>query len=499
MGCGLQIQRTVMIIRTLYARLGLTLALTLGLVGLMYALFIFTTVQKNSQHADQSLNRDLARTLVADRNLVRENELDEKALKETFRLYMDLNPSIEIYLLDLSGKILAYSADPERVRRSYVDLKPIYTFLKKDAMFPILGDDPRATDRQKVFSVTPIPSAANANGYLYVILRGEQYDRVEQFARDKALLSLTAWVITIALSISLLVGLLVFYPLTRRLRRLSEQVDTFRQSDFSTLPEISATSGEDELNQLESNISLMAKQITSQLQHISQQDAQRRDLFASLSHDLRTPLATVNGYLETLQIKHDELPDETRKAYLARAIQFSNRLKALVDELFEMAKLEAIDAAPHNEPFSLPELIQDILQQFEVQAQQTGVRLQLQGDMELAFVDGDIGLIQRVFENLVANALRFSSHGDQIAIRLLARDDQVEVEVSDTGCGIDRRELNKIFEPLYQVGNAHRGGEHSGLGLTIVKRILQLHDSDIRASSETGRGTTFTFALKTAR
>lgn len=486
-----------MIMRTLYARLAFTLALTLGLVGLMYALFIFTTVQKNIQQADQSLNRDLARTLVAERNLVRENELDEQALKETFRVYMDVNPSIEIYLIDLNGRILAYSADPERVRRTHVDLKPIQAFLKKDAMFPILGDDPRATDRQKVFSVTPIPSGGNANGYLYVILRGEQYDRVEQYARDKELLSLSGWVIAVALTFSLLIGLLVFYPLTRRLRRLSNQVDTLRKSGFTALPVTSSSSGSDELHQLESNIHLMAKQIVQQLQQISEQDVQRRNLFASLSHDLRTPLATLHGYLETLQMKADELNPETHKMYLARAIQFSNRLKLLVDELFEMAKLDAIQEAPHGEPFSLPELVQDILQQFEASAKHAGVQLQMQGDMEIPFVDGDIGLIQRVFENLVSNALRHVNSDDSITISLRALDERIEVKVSDTGCGINVKDIDKIFEPFYQVDNSHRGGEHSGLGLAIVRRILELHSSDIQISSEPGSGTTFIFSLKT--
>jgi len=248
---------------------------------------------------------------------------------------------------------------------------------------------------------------------------------------------------------------------------------------------------------LESNIHLMAKQIVQQLQQISEQDARRRDLFASLSHDLRTPLATLNGYLETLQIKADHLPAETREEYLARAIQFSNRLKILVDELFEMAKLDAIHTAPHSEPFSLPELVQDILQQFDASARKAGVQLHMQGDMELPFVDGDIGLIQRVFENLVSNALRHSSNEGAITISLRALDDRIEVQVSDTGCGIDSKEFDKIFEPLYQVGNSHRGGEHSGLGLAIVRRILALHASDIRVSSEKDRGTTFTFSLKT--
>jgi len=485
-----------MIIRTLYARLAITLAFTLGFAGLVYAVFIFATVQENIRHADQSLNRNLAKTLVAERNLVRENELDEQALKETFQAYMNVNPSIEIYLLDLSGKILSYSADPKRVHRTHVDLGPIRAFLSENAMFPILGDDPRSPDRQKVFSVTPIPSAAHAKGYLYVILRGEQYDREEQFARDKELLQLSGWVLGIALGVSLLIGLLVFYPLTRRLRRLSAQIDDFRKSGFTTPPDIAAKKG-DELNQLEGNIRLMAQQIVRQFEQLSQQDTQRRDLFASLSHDLRTPLATLHGYLETLQLKADKLSPEERETYVARAMQFSQRMKILVDELFEMAKLDSIHDGLQTEPFALPELVQDVLQQFEPAAEKAGVKLHMSGDTELPFFDGNIGMMQRVFENLVSNALRHVEKGDNITISLRAADQGIEVTVADSGCGIEATELGKIFDPLYQVNNSHRGGEHSGLGLAIVHRILDLHGSDIHVASTPGQGTSFSFSLKT--
>ena len=201
-------------IHSLYMRLALTLTLALGLVGLIYAVFMFTTVQKNTQYAEQLLNRNLAETLVAERNLVHENELNKEELQDMFMDYMSVNPSIEIYLLDLEGKILSYSADPWQVKRKYVSLKPIQNFLKENALFPVLGDDPRSLERQKVFSVTAIPMTNKPSGYLYVILRGEQYDAMEQLARDKELLHLGAWVVGFALLIGLIVGLLVFYPIT---------------------------------------------------------------------------------------------------------------------------------------------------------------------------------------------------------------------------------------------------------------------------------------------
>ncbi len=482
-------------IHSLYMRLALTLILTLGVVGLIYAVFMFTTVQKNTQYAEQILNRDLAKVLVNERNLVHENELNKEEMQDMFMDYMSVNPSIEIYLLNLEGEILSYSADPWQVKRTHVSLAPIQEFLQENASFPVLGDDPRSEDKQKVFSVTPIPMTDNPSGYLYVILRGEQYDAVEQLARDKELLHLGAWVIGIALLIGLVVGLLVFYPITRRLRLLSKQVNDFRQHDFKSEPVFSISEGKDELSQLENNIALMAQQIVQQFAQISEQDVKRRDLFASLSHDLRTPLAALHSYLETLEIKANSLDDTQRAGYTSRAIKFSHRLKHLIDELFEMAKLDTLDTAPHIEPFALPELVQDMLQQYETSAQKVGVSLVMQGDTEMPLVNADIALIQRLFENLLGNALRHVHAGDTISVLLTKHSEYVKIAIADTGCGIEEDALKHIFDPLYQVNNAHRGGEHSGLGLAIVKRILELHQSQIQVQSTAGVGTTFTFKL----
>ncbi|MDX8382158.1 MAG: HAMP domain-containing sensor histidine kinase [Ghiorsea sp.] len=481
--------------KSLHTKLALSLALVLGLVGMVYVLLMTTTVRDNTLYAEQILNRDLAKALVAERNLVRENELDKDALKSMFMAYMSVNPSIEIYLLDLHGKILSYSADPEQVKRKSVEMNPIHQFLQEDAMFPVLGDDPRDIDRQKVFSVTAIPMTEHPSGYLYVILRGEQYDQVEQLAHEKELLHWGLWVVGIALFVGLVAGLLVFYPIARRLQKLSKDVDTFRKNDFKTQPTFSATTSEDELGQLESNIALMAKQMVNQLQYQEKQELQRRDLFASLSHDLRTPLATMHGYLETLLIKANDLDETQRQNYTERAMKFSNRLKALVDELFEMATLDTLDTAPHLEAFALPELVQDIVQQFEDKAQGQGVSLSMSGDIEINFVYADIALIQRVFENLIGNALRHVQSGDAITINLKARDKVVSIEVEDTGSGIAEEHLEQIFEPLYQVNNAHRGGSHAGLGLAIVQRIITLHGSQITVESTINKGTKFIFTL----
>ncbi|MEW8648140.1 MAG: sensor histidine kinase, partial [Candidatus Thiodiazotropha endolucinida] len=140
--------------RTLYSRLSLALIGLFLVTGLLYALITAATTERYLQEITQHFNRDLAARIVADRGLVIDGEMDDKALKKTFSVFMDINPSIEIYLLDKEGKILAFSADPGKVKRKRVDLLPIQAFMRGEG-FPLLGDDPRSHDRRKAFSVTP--------------------------------------------------------------------------------------------------------------------------------------------------------------------------------------------------------------------------------------------------------------------------------------------------------------------------------------------------------
>ena len=165
-------------IRTLYAKLSVALVAIVLAIAALYAVLTLFATRHHLQVTEQRLNHDLARDLVADRNLVEEGRINEAALREMFHDYMTINPSIEIYLIDLKGRILSFSADPGVVKRKRVSLGPIRAFLAGDDAYPLLGDDPRSHDGQKAFSVTPVPSAENPDGYLYVVLLGERVDSI---------------------------------------------------------------------------------------------------------------------------------------------------------------------------------------------------------------------------------------------------------------------------------------------------------------------------------
>ncbi len=483
-------------IRSLYARLAVVLVGLFLLIGCMFAVLMVYSTDLYHQELYQKLNRDLAQHIVAHEQLLRDGQPDQQRLKALFENMMTVNPSVEVYLLDSTGKILAYSAPPGKVQAERVDTGAIQRFLAGETL-PVLGDDPRQPGRHKIFSAAPVTEGGDLRGYLYVIAAGEQYDSAAAMLQGSYILKLSTWGVAAGLLFALLATLVVFALLTRRLSWLTAEVERFRASGFREpegLQRDLPAKG-DEIDRLSATFGEMARQMAAQVEHLKQTDRLRRELVANVSHDLRTPLASLQGYLETLLLKKHSLSPAEQRQYLETAARHSQRLGKLVSELFELAKLDSTDAVPPREPFSLAELVQDVLQKFELRAREAGVHLGARLDANLPFVHANIGLIERVLENLLDNALRYTPAGGSVNVALEPRERAVTVRLSDTGCGIAEQDLPHIFERFYrpQAQNAGNGG--AGLGLAIARRILELHGSHIEAASQPRAGTTFSFEL----
>jgi len=269
---------------------------------------------------------------------------------------------------------------------------------------------------------------------------------------------------------SLLAALLVFNFLTRRLRALAVAVDHFRDSGFTQpirLP--SANPAGDDIDRLGATVQEMSERIAEQLGLLEQTDVRRRELLANVSHDLRTPLASRQGYLETLLLKHGTLSPQEERSYLE----------------------------PQRESFPIAELVQDVVEKFQLTADKRGLRLSSQLTGQHAQLHADIGMIESVLENLIENAMRHTPAGGVIRVEVVPLEEaHVAVHVIDTGHGIPSDELPTIFDRYYRVsrGEASDAGS-TGLGLAITRHIVELHGGKIRVESVLGKGTTFSIEL----
>jgi signal transduction histidine kinase len=486
--------------RTLYARIAAALLVLLLALGAGYVVLTLFSTRMYLAEVSQRLNRDLASHLASELTLIEDGDVNEEALDHAFHMMMVINPRIEIYLLDETGRILAFSAKPDKIRRETVSVEPIRRFLTGDPRLPVWGDDPRHPSRQNVFSAAPVRDASGLEGYLYVVLAGEQHASVMNRIQQSHILRLSLGVLGGSLLVGLAAGLLLFGRITRRVSGLESRVAAFDASGFRELPEAWTSpgrSGGDEVGRLEDAVRRMGERILQQLEDLRRTDETRRELVASVSHDLRTPLASLRGYLETLQLRDERMSEGERRECVRVALRQAERLSQLVDELFELAKLEASGSAPRCEAFAMDDLVQDLLTKFRDRAAEREVALRMEREEGLPRAWGELGLISRVLENLVDNAIRYTEPGGAVTVRLESAGRGVRVQVEDTGVGIPSSDVGRIFERFYRGEHRDEREEGSGLGLAIVKRILDMHGAEIEVRSQPGRGSAFWFDLGT--
>lgn len=487
--------------KSLFSKLALLFLLLFCLLGGLVVFVTLTSTQLYQQEVMQQMNHQVANHIVKQTQLIKDGSISQPFLKDLFHSLMLVNPNLEIYLLNPKGGILSFSAPAGKVVRHHVDLKPINQYLTGRSLAPVKGDDPRNIDQQKVFSVAKIYDNKTLKGYLYVILGGEQYDGMTAIIQGSHIQQLSLLVLGVGLLLAMLVGMLVLFSLTRRLKNLSAVMTGFERDNTLSMSNLLyyRTNG-DEIDELSRTFKRMAKQIKAQLAKLKNTDSMRRELVANVSHDLRTPLATLQGYIETLIIKESQLDPDERRHYLSIAIKHCKHLNNLVDELFELAKLDAQEIKPQKESFNLAELVQDIIQKFSIIAREKQIDIiSSQTATTLPFVNADIRLIERALENLIDNAIRYTPQLGKIMIELQPSKDRITVSVSDTGSGIPQADIPFIFNRFYcPQRNDPAEGQRSGLGLAIVKRIIELHQSQIKVTSQLGSLTKFTFFLPIA-
>lgn len=480
---------------TLTQRLSLVFAVLLLLCSGTSAWMQLRSNRMHEQEVVQGLSRDLAESIARDAQLTDADGLMPGAVRNLFSQLMMVNPSVEVYLLETDGRIAGHAAPEGRLRRDHVDLVPVRRLLDGGAL-PILGDDPRSADGRKVFSAAPLRVNGRDVGFIYVVLLGEAHDLLAARGSANAVLKTALWSIGLVALLCLAAGLMAFTLITRPLRWLTDAVRHFDihgvPPDLPPTAPAAPGNSRDEIAVLTTAYQQMVARIGEQWKALTRQDQERRELVANVSHDLRTPLSSLHGYLETLLLKDAVLEAPERRRYLGIALDQSRKVGALAQSLFELARLEYGFVQPESEPFSMTDLVQDVFQKFELRAESGRIALKAIFPPQLPSVDADLGMIERVLSNLLDNALRYTPEGGTIKVELAVCAGALDVTVGDTGPGIPQELRKGLFQRPFTVGGARRDG---GLGLRIVHRILELHGSGIALLDTPGQGASFRFSL----
>ncbi|MFV1872936.1 MAG: sensor histidine kinase [Oleiphilus sp.] len=494
-----------------YSKLVFALMASFILVSLFMMYLMNQLTHSYQNEVEQKLHRQLAQHMVKDHQLLKQGELDHKALKHAFHSMMVLGPAFEFYVLDQQGNIQTYSAEPGKVKRESVSLAAINKFLSSDAVLPIVGDDPRSHSRQKIFSAAEIRHDQNLVGYLYIIIGGEKYDDVVDVLKESHIIKLGLWGVIASLVFILLTLMFVFALLTKPLRKLSEDMHLFRKSGFKLSTERLQNDMNDwnekgdEIHRLGATFRAMSCEMQHQYEKVKTTDELRKELISYVSHDLRTPLSALLGYLETWQLSKDKLSDTEKDQLVSIALENGQHISNLVEQLFELARLDSDHVALDLESVSLADLSFDVVQSLSLLASSQNISLQvIHPENDALLVQADLPKLERVFVNLIDNAIRHCQEGDEIKVQLErvssepnGTQDSITVSIQDSGSGIPESDLPFIFDAYYRAGNSTKSKKgNSGLGLAISKKIIELHQSELLVSSELGKGSTFSFKLR---
>jgi signal transduction histidine kinase len=466
---------------------------------LIMAITIVVVTQESSESffstADQTMNWNLAKNIAADFKDAVEDSIDYGEIEHMMHYMMVINPGIEIYLLDESGKVMAFFAEPhKKMQIERVNLEVVKSFIAGGEQLPIYGDDPRSEGRKKIFSAAPI-TFGNIDGFIYVIIGSEQFDTAVGSIWQGYITENLSQGLLISIAVTGLIGLILFGFLTRRLRLMESAVQNFEQGKFDERIDVKRN---DELGHLANSFNKMADTIVANMEELKKTDYIRRELIANVSHDLRNPIASIKGYLETIQLKDDTLSGEERTKYIDSTLQICVTLENLIEQLFQLSKLDSQQIKPQLEPFSIADLLQDVVMKFKPIAEKKSIKLDPKFPQQLPHTFADIGLIERAISNLIDNAIQYTPENGEVKIEIAKEDGKIKIVVSDTGYGISEEELPLIFNRFYRVEKSRaRSTGGTGLGLAIAKKIIDVHNSTISVTSKIDAGTTFSFLLDT--
>jgi len=425
--------------------------LLIVVLGMLFTGITYLAITNFFEASTQLLNKDVAGHIARFTSPYGREGFDRRKADSVFYDAMVISPSAEVYFLDTTGRVMYFNGKRGEIKEWLVELGPIRRYLAAGGRKHVVDVDPRDPERWKIFSAADVWSEAGAMGprrlgYIYVILGSHQYRSVSQMLFNSRITPMVLGSVSFLLAVSLLITVLY--------------IQRMREAD--------------------------------NIRRITASEKERRDFMVNISHDLRTPLAIARGYAETLVIKKGELGPEDERAYSELVVTKLRQVDQMVNQLFELSKMESASFEAHREPFVFSEMMQEVLH-----ATDASGRIELVNGTDGSWIFADVSMMERVVQNLVVNALAYTGPpgagafpaglggaagpGGEIVVRLDRVGEELVFTIANRGA--------PLAEQLVRWINEADGMRPSrpAIGLAIVRKILQLHGYGFAAAVREGR------------
>lgn len=495
------------------------LALTVFLTGLATAVGVIVAVALAFQRFEQEGTWQrgdtfLGRVVAQHADLLEQQRADPEAFGAFLRSLLLYEPNSQLYLLAADGTVLASTGRVQLAPGFKVALPPVRLAAaaagRADGSAAyVMGDDPEYMDADAVVAARVLQRAqirpsSEPEGYLYLVCRkpGLPAPRAALLLGSLASPALASVLAVIVFMTALAAWIIV--TVTRPLRVLSDEVATAAREGFSMtagVPAPAPAAGTpDEFGRLRGGFHALLATLRMQWDELSRLDRFRRESVSNLSHDLRSPLTATVACLETLDTRwqHDPARAEDRRL-VEVALRNTRNAAGMVRSLGDLALLDEPEFRLKPIRLDLAEVLDDITLRFAERAARQGVALAFRPEGSAPLVaEIDVELFERALANLLDNALKHTPAGGTVDVTAAREPAHVRVTVADSGVGIAASDLPHLFDRLYQARESvapASSAEGKGLGLTIVKRIVELHRGEVAVGSAPGQGTTVTLTL----
>jgi signal transduction histidine kinase len=280
-----------------------------------------------------------------------------------------------------------------------------------------------------------------------------------------------------------LIAFVIFGPVRKRLRHVQDAAERLGGGDLAAR---APADGGDEVAAVARSFNRMAEELTARAAALDASDKARRQLLADVSHELMTPLTAMRGYVETLSMPELRIDSETGRRYLSIVTEETHRLERIIGDLLELARLEGGGGALRHEPVDIRSVFERVAARHERETAERGIGLLRNVADGTPSLVGDPDRLEQALQNLAANALRHTDRGGTITLEAAPAAGGVQLRVRDTGPGIADAHLPLIFDRFYKVDAARKQSGGSGLGLSIVKAIVERHGGTITAYNQSG-------------
>src|SRR5207244_7470819 len=296
-----------------------------------------------------------------------------------------------------------------------------------------------------------------------------------------------------SIGLALVLGYAISWSLIEPVKRMDDRLREIAAGDFSRHVSVG---NRDELGTLAANLNRMSDELGRLYDQLEAANRHKSEFLANMSHELRTPLNAVIGFSDVLLERMFGEINPKQAEYLDDILASGRHLLSLINDILDLSKIEAGRQELELAPFDLPLTLENALTLVRERATRHGITLDLAIDGRLGPSAGDERKVKQIVLNLLSNSVTFTPAGGRIGLRATSADDAVEISVSDTGIGIAPDDQEAIFEEFRQVGaSSSSKHEGTGLGLTLARKLVELHGGRIWLQSEVGKGSTFTFSL----